>query len=231
MGGAVGGRAPADGPADARPGEAPCAAAFVPGRARSRSAARSTAALLALAIALLAGRALPGAAAQAAQGRAKQLPKCATVTESSQTCVVKSSNFFFLDVEVGVTGYKADGPLPVGLGPVTLILKDPIVTVQKDGEAAYELSPKRFAKQNAVTFGGAVYANSHKLIKLTSFYSALVADTYEASVRRETYKKSKKTGTEKLRCKLGGLDADFVDAVPRPGKVPCKMEFRTPCDE
>ena len=79
MGGAVGGRAPADGPADARPGEAPCAAAFVPGRARSRSAARSTAALLALAIALLAGRALPGAAAQAAQGRAKRLPSCATV--------------------------------------------------------------------------------------------------------------------------------------------------------
>ena len=30
-------------------------------------------------------------------------------------------------------------------------MKDPIVTVQKDGEAAFGLSPKRFAKQYAAT--------------------------------------------------------------------------------
>ena len=35
--------------------------------------------------------------------------------------------------------------------PPTLIQKDPIVTVQKDGEAAYGLSPKRSAKQYAAT--------------------------------------------------------------------------------
>ena len=32
-----------------------------------------------------------------------------------------------------------------------LMFKNPIVTVQKDGEAAFELSPKRFARQYAAT--------------------------------------------------------------------------------
>ena len=36
---------------------------------------------------------------------------------------------------------------------------------------------------------------------------------------------------EKLRYKLGGLDADLVDDVVALGRSPCKMEFRTECDE
>ena len=54
------------------------------------------------------------------------------------------------------------------------------------------------------------------------------------TLREETYKKSKKTGTEKLRCKLGldDLDAELVDdLVGLPGPVPCTLEFRTPCDD
>ena len=47
----------------------------------------------------------------------------------------------------------------------------------------------------------------------------------------QTYKKIKKTGKEKLRCKLGGLDADLVDDVVALGTFPCTMEFRTECNE
>ena len=124
-----------------------------------------------------------------------------------------------------------------------LILRNPTVTVQRDGEEAMEVSPKRIAKQWAATYGQSVPNPSRSNPSVASLAYAWddpilqgLSDMgiVRATLREETYKKSKKTGTEKLRCKLGldDLDAELVDdLVGLPGPVPCTLEFRTPCDD
>ena len=263
-----------------RPSRAPCASAAA-GRARPRprpvppSSSRSTwslwggrvlgflpgALVVLLSALLLAGLALPGAAAQAAQGRAKQLPKCATVTETG-SCRVRR--------------YLPSHPdlLP---GRAVLVLRNPTVTLKRDGEEAVEVSPKRFSRQWAATYrdtggnpplgaiptpdtapntenvdGGRKHpkvlqpsAPPLQNVQVPStrppctfewwydyswYYPYPIPPPYEGTLREETYKKSKKTGTEKLRCKLDGLDAEIVDdLVGLPGPVPCTLKFQTPC--
>ena len=117
-----------------------------------------------------------------------------------------------------------------------LVLRNPTVTVQRDGEEAMEVSPKRIAKQWAATYGRSGPNPLRYNGVITGVWSqwdswGLERDV-RATLREETYKKSKKTGTEKLRCKLDGLDAELVDdLVGLPGPVPCTLEFRTPCDD
>ena len=122
------------------------------------------------------------------------------------------------------------------------------MTVQRDGEEAVEVRPKRFAKQWAATYGQSVPypsrepngadagARDQELpgenLDLSKWDTGTECTFRRATLREETYKKSKKTGTEKLRCKLDGLDAELVhDLVGLPGPVPCTLEFRTPCDD
>ena len=201
--------------------------------------------MLVAALLLLAGLALPGAAAQAAQGRAKQLPKCATVTEtgscrfrpilSGETLVeglFRRGDESVLRRPVGPPRVVNSQPSDSVVARAVLVLRNPTVTVQRDGEEAMEVSPKRFAKQwtsleenyapfwtRGVNLEFRIVENSDK-------------SEIRATLREETYKKSKKTGTEKLRCKLDGLDAELVDdLVGLPGPVPCTLEFRTPCDD
>ena len=108
-----------------RPSRAPCASAAA-GRARPRprpvppSSSRSTwslwggrvlgflpgALVVLLSALLLAGLALPGAAAQAARGRAKQLPQCATVTETG-SCRVRPGR-----TTIGPRPFRFPGPRP-----------------------------------------------------------------------------------------------------------------------
>ena len=196
---------------------------------------------------LLAGLALPGAAAQAAQGRAKQLPKCATVTETG-ACRVR---LFFDEPELGGTPWGDESVFlprqPVGpprvvnsqpsdsvVARAVLVLRNPTVTVQRDGEEAMEVSPKRFAKQWAATYGQSVPnpsrgpngadagARDQELPGVNLDLSKW--DTYKlrATLREETYKKSKKTGTEKLRCEFDMFDAlwdDWSSGITRPGDL------------
>ena len=108
------------------------------------------------------------------------------------------------------------------------------MTLQRDGEEAVEVSPKRFAKQWAATYGDEKILSGGPSFPVKYQYSTGpgTVETYQGTLREETYKKSKKTGTEKLRCKLDGLDAELVDdLVGLPGPVPCMLEFRTPCDD
>ena len=140
-------------------------------------------------------------------------------------------------------------------GTLTLTLKDPTVTVQKDGEEEpTPLSPKRFAKQYTATyyaFGLGYYAQpgvvgrpwdalfpdhsvwKHGIIVRVGINvpTESTIDSFRATLQKETYKKSKKTGTEKLRCKLRGLDPDLVDDLAAAGPFPCTLEFRTSCDD
>ena len=114
-----------------------------------------------------------------------------------------------------------------------------------------EVSPKRIAKQWEATYGGgsrparflpqaerihgqSVPNPSRSIDVGLGGFGGLDSTSSDVSamLREETYKKSKKTGTEKLRCKLDGLDAELVDdLVGLPGPVPCTLEFRTPCDD
>ena len=210
-------------------------------------------AVLVAALLLLAGLALPGAAAQAAQGRAKQLPKCATVTETGSCRVrrVGSPHSFMpcvaslCDVDLHTLGDnwsdRFPGPHTRNMQAPLFVLKNPTVTVQQDGEEAVEVSPKRIAKQWAATVEnyGQFWTRGVNLdlskwdTVCTRCETNSHADQFHrATLREETYKKSKKTGTEKLRCKLDGLDAELVDDLVRlPGPVPCTLEFRTPCDD
>ena len=188
-------------------------------------------AVLVAALLLLAGLALPGAAAQAAQGRAKQLPQCATVTETG-SCRVRAVRPVVL--ARGKDYNRFPGPRRYMQAPYVFVLRNPTVTVQRDGEEAVEVSPKRFAKQWVATEWtslqeeyGQFWARGVNL-DLSKWDTSKI----RATLREETYKKSKKTGTEKLRCKLDGLDAELVDdLVGLPGPVPCTLEFRTPCDD
>ena len=133
--------------------------------------------------------------------------------------------------------------IPADRYPPVVTLRDPTVTVRRDGEAAVEVSPKRISKQWAATYGQGPAPTE---VPVTTYWPPEVVTlggggdlifrphviTYGGTLREVTYKKSKKRGTEKLRCKLDGLDADLVDdLVGLPAPVPCTIEFRTPCDE
>ena len=103
-------------------------------------------ALVVLSALLLAGLALPGATAQAAQGRAKQLPNCATVTETG-SCRVRRRRYTPLrerglpsglwhdqiTLTAGRQTYLPSHPENPLIHNLLLVLKNPTVTVQRDG--------------------------------------------------------------------------------------------------
>ena len=101
------------------------------------------------------------------------------------------------------------------------------MTVQKDGEEAVEYSCKKFAAQFAKSY----LLSGVQIYSYPNDPSQPYTDSFRATLQKETYKKSKKTGTEKLRCKLGGLDPDLVDDLAALGPFPCTLEFRTSCDD
>ena len=132
------------------------------------------------------------------------------------------------------------------------------MTVQRDGELAVEVSPKRFTKQFAATYGQSVPSPSDNIyLPSTDLYLpgppdlylpysvdltrstwdhinvesvTKVAEPFHSFHSIQAYSISKKTGTEKLRCKLDGLDAEIVDdLVGLPGPFPCTLKSQTPC--
>ena len=113
----------------------------------------------------------------------------------------------FSDAVAGSKPARIQSAIVPGAYISRIDLKDPIVTVQKDGEAAVRLSPKRFAKQYAVTYKGSFQsnyfaANVHAQVEgnsqenPTAYSSGMNYDamfTVELSVEllSETYKKTK----------------------------------------
>ena len=138
------------------------------------------------------------ASAPEAVGKAKKLAECAIVRVlSGKTCKVKK-------------------------GGKTLLVKDPVVTVLKDGEEEPpELGPNRFAKQFAETYS----PGAGPTADVTFAGQPVVA----AALDGLAFKKPK-SGTGKLKAKVAPSDRAALAALD-PATDRCEVVFETPCGE
>ena len=131
-----------------------------------------------------------------------------------------------------------------------LVFRDPTVTVQRDGEEAVEMRPRKFVKRWEVStqVGRAVDATvdpRYSLVELltvigiSSFHMFILANATMLPLYCEytgcgvfLFKGSKKrSGTPKLVFKLPEVNWPDLDALAPESPGACTMQFRTPCDE
>jgi len=160
-----------------------------------------------------AAQALPRAPEAEADGRAKKLPTCATVSVISG--------------ERGTCKVKKDGKV--------LIIKDPLVADSKDGEEeSSALGPIRFVKQFIKTYSDPFVDDPSQLevvyieVKIGEDLSS--SNPNAVRIVAAGGGNFRSSNQKKLVLKAAPSDREALAALD-PAAGPCVLEFRTPCGE